>query len=146
MRSDKLMKPSRVASALDCGVTQAKYKMRTVLGGWYEPGMGWRCTERAVHAFIAKRAQEGACAYQSSSEQQKPDATGTATSARPMEGGSSERSTSGQTAHESQSAPQSPPTGKSKHAQQLDKLIAQSRKQHSRKPAAPSSQSKRTPE
>lgn len=145
--TDRLIKPQRVASRLDCGITQAKFKMKNDLGGWYEPGIGWRCTERALNAFIASRAKQGApCDYPSSSDQPKPDGTGTATSARPTTADYSARSTSERTEHETPSAPPSLLTGRSKPGQQLDKLIARSRKQHSRKPSTRSSENSKPPE
>lgn len=144
--TDRLFKPQRVAARLDCGITQAKFKMKNDLGGWYEPGIGWRCTERALNAFIASRAKGAQCDYPSSSDQPKPDGTGTATSAPQTGDAFSARSTSAPTELETQSAPPSPPIGRSKHGQQLDKLIAQSRKQHSAKRSTLSSASSKTPE
>lgn len=139
--TDKLVKPQRVAARLDCGITQAKFKMRNDLGGWYEPGIGWRCTERALNAFIASRAKGAQCDYPSSSDQPRPDGTGTATSALLTIADSNALSTSETTGAQNQERLQSLPSGTSKHAQRMASLIAK----HARA-ARSEKRSRRSPE
>src|SRR6185312_4786523 len=123
--TDRLIKPQRVASRLDCGITQAKFKMKNDLGGWYEPGIGWRCTERALNAFIASRAKGAQCqaSYPSSSVPPKAELTGTATSEHQTDDAISEPSTSEPMEAVKASVRRSAPTGTSKRAQQLASWI-----------------------
>jgi hypothetical protein len=146
--NDRLMNPQQVASRLACGITAAKFKMKNDLGGWFEPGLGWRCTQRAVNAFIASRTKQGATCqvdYPSSRDAQKAEPIGIATSELQTDAAISERSTSETTEPEKASERRSPPTGTSKAALRLASSLDAAKRARSGAPLQRSLKQKKLP-
>ena len=110
--------------------TKATELIRAHLGGFKPLGLdAWRCTWKAIREYKRKNEQGGSSTwnssdYPSSPERPRAEPIGTATSARLMIGDSSARSTSETTAAANQKRQPSPHSGKSKHEQQMESLIA----------------------
>lgn len=140
----RLIGPRAVMRALSCGKDAAYERMRS-LGGWKEPGVGWRMFERRLVEYLRER-ERGHEPWKRNSRSSSAGTTGIATSERRTVDEASEPCTSETTAAQRHTEPPSPPTGKSKHALRLAKVIAQlERESRSSKRSTRSAPSKNSP-